>query len=91
MRVLGILASLALVVFLALDIFLPGEGRGAVAEASHEPSSVPLNRVGGDRYGPFARLVDPETGCEYLVNGRGVSPRYGRDGEVIGCGEGRAR
>jgi hypothetical protein len=32
-------------------------------------------------------FVDAETGCNYIIWDRGLAPRYGADGKVIGCGD----
>lgn len=40
------------------------------------------------RFGLSSNLVitqDSETGCMYLEKPKGISPYYGKDGEVVGC------
>ena len=41
----------------------------------------------GERSGMMP-MTDARTGCQYLsVSGGGITPRLGRDGRQIGCGE----
>ncbi|OZB98133.1 DUF6440 family protein [Paenibacillus sp. XY044] len=46
--------------------------------------------VNGGRVDDIQILTDRETGCRYIIyykNVEGLAPLYGKDGQVVGCGE----
>ena len=84
--VLAAITVIGLIVMGAVALFGDGAPTNDEARAdAAQPDATPRPlRLGVDAW----VHVDPETGCQYLVVDRGVTPRFDRAGRPM-CGAGR--